>query len=239
MADDHPTLLDHGDRAWWLFPDGTKVPAIRGGSDDGTTGGEGDASSATGDGDGSDGDGALGAAGEKALSAFKERARTAEREAKELRTQLDGVQEQLDQLRQGQLSDHERALEAARTEAADAARAEVDQRYRGRLDAAAVRSAAGKFADPEDAMRYLDLSAISRTDDGDLDPEDLAAQLSDVLKAKPYLAGATSHGSADGGARGGAAEPTLDEQIEAAKAAGNTRLALQLTNRKLAELGTA
>ena len=65
--------------------------------------------------------------------------------------------------------------------------------------------AADTFADPSDAVLYLDLDEIEVDEDGEVDSEAIKRSLKDVLKAKPHLAkrrtSQTSNGSPDGGAR--------------------------------------
>lgn len=103
-----------------------------------------------------------------------------------------------------------------------------------RIVRAEVKAAAGgKLADPADAVRFLDLSTFDVDDDGNVDAEQVADAIADLLKTKPYLAAATAtrwQGSADGGARNGKSKPsqlTHDEvkrmspqQIVQAKAEG-------------------
>lgn len=146
----------------------------------------------------------LGDGGKKALDAERAARRSAEKTAKAHETELAKARAELDEVRSGQLSEHEKALETARKEAHDAATASSDEKYRKRLDAADVKAAAAKFADPADALRYLDLETLKRDADGVLEESALAAALAEVLTEKPYLAGVgTGNGSADGGTRGG------------------------------------
>lgn len=147
----------------------------------------------------------LGEKGEKALAAFKERARTAEREAKARADELAKIKAELDELRTGQLSEQEKAIEAARKEGADAATAKAEEHFRGIVDRASVLTAASKFLDPEDASRFLDVSELPRAEDGTLDKVALAAALDAVLETKPHLAKPASTGTADGGPRGASA----------------------------------
>lgn len=140
----------------------------------------------------------LGEGGKKALEAERRARRDAEAIAKK-------AKDELERLRAEAMSEQEKALEAARQEAADAAKAEAAAKYRPKLDRQQVRSAASKFARPDDAIRYLDLDDLPRDDEGELDDKALSKALDDVLKDRPELV-AREHrrGSADGGPRGGA-----------------------------------
>lgn len=58
-----------------------------------------------------------------------------------------------------------------------------------RIIKAEIRAAAaGKLNDPADALHYLDTSAISVADDGQVDTSAITSQLNDLIAAKPYLA---------------------------------------------------
>lgn len=66
-------------------------------------------------------------------------------------------------------------------------------------------AAAGKLADPADAHRFLDLDQFEVTEDGDVDEDEIAAAIADLIEKKPYLAATQgkrgNKGSADGGFR--------------------------------------
>lgn len=140
----------------------------------------------------------LGEKGEKALEAWKQRARTAEKEAKrvtELETELARFREQT-------MTDTEKAIEQARKEARSETMATVNRR----LVAAEVRAVAGgRLNDPEDAVRFLDLEQFEVGDDGEVDRTTIVSAVDGLLKNKPYLAvGATRPaGDADQGTRTG------------------------------------
>ena len=80
-------------------------------------------------------------------------------------------------------------------------------------------AAAGKLADPKDALRFLDLDKFEVDTDGEVDEDEIAEAIDDLLKKKPYLAAAAQsgrrrfEGGADGGARKGAAKPITEEQL--------------------------
>lgn len=85
----------------------------------------------------------------------------------------------------------------------------------GRILSAEVRArAAGKLADPQDALRFIDLSEFEVGSDGEVDGDAIAAAITDLIKTKPYLAvqdGKRFRGDADGGARKEASSPQLSE----------------------------
>jgi hypothetical protein len=153
----------------------------------------------------------LGDAGKAALQAERKARRDAERAAKSLQEELDG-------LRQASMSEQERALEAARAEA----RAEALAEATGRLVRAEIRSAAAsRLADPDDAFRFIDMNAIEVDDDGNVNRESLTSALDELLTSKPYLSNAAQRvgGDADAGARG-TAPASVDMNSLIRRAAG-------------------
>ena len=103
-------------------------------------------------------------------------------------------------------------------------------RVNERLVKAEVRAAAaGKLADPADAHRFLDLSQFEVDADGNVDADEVAEAIDDLLTSKPYLAaqgGSTKprfQGTADSGARKGNARPTqlTEADVKRLSAAGN------------------
>lgn len=152
----------------------------------------------------------LGDAGKKALDAERAERKKAERRAKDLDAELV-------KFREASMSEQEKAVEAARREA----RAEALQSVNQRLVAAEVRAAAGgRLADPEDAVRFLDLEQFPVSDDGEIDTRAIAAAVDGLVKQKPYLAaGATRPaGDADQGARGTAMALNGDPLLDSLKA---------------------
>jgi hypothetical protein len=189
---------------------------------------------------------ALGDAGKKALDAMKAERngyRAETREWKQLAKELGvddaaGLKDLI--LNAGKPKDPPKGEPAAeqvdvekiRREASLEATAAANQRIlRSEIKAAA----AGKLADPADAYKFLDLDKFDITD-GDVDAEEIADAIEDLIKTKPYLAAATANkwqGSADGGARNGPAGPqqlTRDDlkgmspqEVMAAKKAGQLK----------------
>ena len=100
---------------------------------------------------------------------------------------------------QGKEAEYAEAQKAREVEAAALAKANE------RIVRAEVRAAAaGKLADPSDALRYLDVSKFAVDDDGAVDEAAVAAAIAELVERKPYLAaqgGRLVTGSADGGAR--------------------------------------
>lgn len=110
-------------------------------------------------------------------------------------------------LKASQQTDTEKAIAAAK---ADAAR-EVAGKFTQRLAGLSIRAHAGKFNDPGDAVMALQgRLAEFVTDDGDVDDKAVQAAVAEVLKAKPYLAkqDAPKPPDFDGGQRDGASGTT-------------------------------
>jgi hypothetical protein len=165
---------------------------------------------------------ALGDAGKKALDAMKAERnafRSESREWGKLAKEL-GVEDAAG-LRD-LIANAGKPKESTDTKEPEAPEVDVDQvRREAQLDATRqaneriLRSevkaaAAGKLTDPADALRFLDLDKIDISDDGEVDAEEVADAIEDLIKTKPYLAAATAtrwQGSADGGARNGPAGP--------------------------------
>jgi hypothetical protein len=81
-----------------------------------------------------------------------------------------------------------------------------------RIVKAEIRAAAAKkLADPRDALRFLDLDQFEVGDDGEIDADEIAEAIEDLIKSKPYLAAAPAkprfQGSGDGGAARKAGRP--------------------------------
>ncbi len=116
------------------------------------------------------------AGAKKALDAERKARRDAESAAKRLESELAD-------LRKAQMTDQEKAVDAARTEG----RTEAETRLRDRLLTAEVRArAAGKSIDPDLVATLIDRNTL-KWDGDDIDPESLDRQIDKVLTAKPYL----------------------------------------------------
>ncbi|MFG2670495.1 hypothetical protein [Streptomyces sp. NPDC048445] len=146
-------------------------------------------------GDEPDGADALGDKGKRALDSMKaklkserERRRTAE--AKLQDKPADG---------------RDAAQIQAKADAAATARANT------RILRSEVRAAAaGKLINPKDALTFLDLDQFEVDEDGQVDEDEIADAIEDLVKERPYLAAATAkrfQGTGDGGAARKAGRP--------------------------------
>ena len=141
------------------------------------------------------------------VETWKSRSRQWERQSKENASaakERDEYKQRLEELEQQSKSDHEKALDKAVKEAEARARDEILTTANQRLVKASVRvAAAGKLADPEDAIRFLDLDEFKVDDDGEVDAKQLASAIDELLKTKPYLAAKATKpsGNIDQGAR--------------------------------------
>ncbi len=145
----------------------------------------------------------LGEAGKRALADERNARRTAERQARAARAELD-------KLRSEGQSESEKAIAKAKADGSAEALASANARV---LKAEVRAAAASKLTDPSDAVRFLDLSEFEVTDDGDVDSAVISKAIDKLLKDKPYLARGEARrttGSADGGARGGAGKTGPD-----------------------------
>lgn len=124
----------------------------------------------------------------------------------------------------------------------DALKAEGRKQALAEANARIVRAeikaaAAGKLADPTDAVAFIDASEIDVDDDGNVDEDAIADAIADLLKKKPHLAvqdGKRFKGSADGGARKGSTK-SIDDQIAEAEKAGDHLRAIALKQQRAAE----
>lgn len=117
---------------------------------------------------------------------------------------LDRMAARLKTERGKRLAAEAKARELAATDDTDRVRAEAEAaaitKANTRILRAEVRAAAaGRFADPEDAVAFLDLSQFDVDEDGAVDGDEIRAALDDVLARKPHLA-----------ARGGIRTPLPD-----------------------------
>lgn len=169
----------------------------------------------------------LGDAGKKALRAEREARKAAEKKAADA---LAKVKEYED----AQKTELERAIE--RAEQAEKAKVAASERV---LHSEVKVAAAGRLADPVDAIRFIDLSQFTPDANGDYDSEAISAAVDELVRVKPYLAadsGTRFKGTADGGARSAGAQPTIDDQIATAQAAGDAMAVIRLNNQKLAAI---
>ena len=151
-----------------------------------------------------DGEKALGDAGKKALDAMKAKWKAAEAEAKQVRDEIAALKAQAE----GREAEHAASLEAQRVK--DEALAGANLKI---VKANLRAAAAGKLADPTDALTFIDPSTFEVDDDGNTDDAALSAAIDDLLQNKPYLAaqGKRFQGDVDGGARKESAPAQLTE----------------------------
>jgi hypothetical protein len=151
----------------------------------------------------SEGTEALGDAGKKALDSMKSRWK-AERDARrKLEEELEGLKAP----KPTGNTDQPDAAEIKRQATRDA-NAKANARI---LRSEVKAAAAGKLADPSDAIALLDLSAFEVDANGDVDPEEIADAIEDLLTRKPHLAATARprfQGTGDGGAARKASGPS-------------------------------
>lgn len=173
-----------------------------GGGGDGGSGGDG-GQGGDGGGSGDGDDDKLGEGGKKALQSERDARKAAEARVAELEAKLSrkpkpdaGKGEGGDgKDKGGQAPDAEAIKRELREELA----AESNARL---IRAEVKAAAAGKLADPTDAARYIDLTAIKIGANGDPDAKQIKKAIEDLLKERPYL-GANGAGGGWGDVGGG------------------------------------
>jgi len=183
-------------------------PCISGGATEGGDGGgdgKGGDGKPSGSGDGKGGDGDPGPGdGDDADKDWKSRSRQNENRAKKAERDLVAAQKRIDDIEAAGKNESQKAIDAARKEAADTVRGELAAEiFQERIDGALLATASGRFADPSDAVNALRTSIVIG-DNGRPDPDDIKSAVDDLLKRKPYLAAEhLNTGDGDGGMRGG------------------------------------
>lgn len=188
-----------------LLPDGTPVFALSGaapdgdgddtGDDSGDGDGDGDGDSgdgSDGDGDGGDdGDGKLSDAGKRALDAEREKVRKARAQLspwKAIGREFGLTPEQVRERLSGKKPDGKDGDQVDAAQVRREVEREVTEKANRRIVKAEVKAlAADTFADPDDAVRLLDLDDIEVDEDGEVDSDDVRAQLDALLARKPHL----------------------------------------------------
>ncbi|MDT3395442.1 hypothetical protein RKE29_02045 [Streptomyces sp. B1866] len=158
----------------------------------------------------------LGDKGKRALASMKGKWRAERSKRQELEAQL--AQKTGDETEQQRVAAERAALAKANA----------------RILRAEIRAAAkGRLADPRDALTFLDLDQFEVGENGEIDEDEIADAIEDLIKNKPYLAAATAkrfQGSGDGGAARKTSRPKQlsradlksmsPEEIEKAREAG-------------------
>lgn len=142
----------------------------------------------------------LGDAGKRAIDAMKA-------ERNEARDALKSAQDALAALQaQAAGKEAEHAAQVAAQKVKDEALAVANERI---LKAEIRAAAAGKLADPADALAYVDLKQFEVGENGDVDSTAVQAAIDELITKKPYLAaqGQRIQGGADNGARNDAGAP--------------------------------
>jgi ribosomal protein L35 len=143
---------------------------------------------------------ALGDAGKRALDSMKAKWKAERDTRRELERKLAESAKPA--------ADETPDLEAIKSQAVREATAEANARIlRSEIKAAA----AGKFHDLSDVIPNLDLDAFEVDENGDVDADEIASAIQDLLTRKPHLAAATAkrfQGTGGGGAARKAAGPT-------------------------------
>lgn len=144
---------------------------------------------------------ALGDAGKKALDSMKAKWKT-ERDARR------ELEQKLADAAKPASADETPDLEALKSQAAREATAKANARIlRSEIKAAA----AGKFHDLSDVIPNLDINSFEVDENGDVDADEIAEAIQDLLTRKPHLAAAKAkrfQGTGDGGAARKAAGPS-------------------------------
>lgn len=142
---------------------------------------------------------ALGDAGKKALDSMKARYKS-ERDARK------ALEARIAELEAPAPTDAPDA-ETIRREAAREATTKANARI---LKSEIKAAAAGKLSDPADAFRFLDVASFDIDENGDVDADEIADAIQELITNKPYLAAAKApmfQGTGDGGAARKASGP--------------------------------
>lgn len=117
------------------------------------------------------------------IAKWKHFSRENEKAAKAAQRELEETRKRLAELEEAQKSDQEKALDAAAKEAEARVREEYEAKMRAaELQSAVLKTAAGRLADPDDALRFLDTSDLDPAD-----PDAVASRINTLLEEKPYL----------------------------------------------------
>lgn len=111
--------------------------------------------------------------------------------------------------------------------------AEADMRFHKKVLRAEIKAAAkGELQDPNDAYRFLDLDQFEVTSDGDVDEEEVADAIADLLRRKPYLGKRESKPKGQGSLEGGVRNESVPAQLSRADLARMTPQAILAADAK-------
>lgn len=150
---------------------------------------------------------------DKDRKTWETEARKHEKRAKAEARRVAALEKELASRDEAAKSEQEKAIDAAKAEARNEAKAEADKVIRKeRLDSAVARLAAGRFADVDDALALVTIDADEIFDEENtVDTTALRSALDDLLEKKPHLAAKPGRpvGDADGGkGAGGKRDPS-------------------------------
>ena len=195
------------------------------------------------DGEPDSGTDALGDAGKQALDRMKTQRNAARDELRAFKA-LGLSVEDIKALQSGKPAGDSKTGDAPD---ADEIQRRADAKATAAANARVLRSevkaaAAGRLADPADAHKFLDLSQFEVDSDGNVDEDEIAEAIEDLISKKPYLAAAQGQqrrfqGGADQGARK-EKPPSLAQQISKAESEGNWAAARALKARQLTALSS-
>lgn len=143
-------------------------------------------------------------AGKQALAAERQARKDAETRATQAERDLRAA-----------TTDQEKAIAEAK---AEARREVLDEANARLIRAEVVAAAAGKLANPQLAVKLLDLTAFKVDKDGEVDVKDIEKALDKLLTDEPYLKAKRSPGNADGGQQGEPVntKPSMDQLLRIA-----------------------
>lgn len=143
--------------------------------------------------DGEEGADALGDKGKKALLAMKERVKASKKAEREAKAELERV-------RNSEGKSEEQLAEQQQREQREAA---ILNKANERIVRSEIKSAAaGKLQNPAIAVRLLDLSDFEVDEDGNVDEDEIAQAIDELLEREPYLAVQSGGGPKFDSARG-------------------------------------
>lgn len=161
---------------------------------------------------------ALGDPGKKALDAQKAKWKAERDRRRELERELEDARRPKGDGNDAPDPDQIRA------DAEKTATAKANKRIiRAELKAAA----SGKLADPSDVNHFIDLDSFEVDDQGDVDPDEIAEAITDLITRKPHLAARATQrfqGTGDGGSRNGGKPKQITSREELAKMSPTERL---------------